>query len=378
MSFFLIVLLVPLAVSFCSFVFSSGVTWKEFLLQVAVQLLVAGTSTAVVSCVNTRDTEVWNGRVANKYSEHVSCSHSYPCNPYPCSCDSKGNNCSTCWHTCYDHSYDVDWVVQTSNGETVDIDRIDRQGLGQPPRWTAVQPGEPTSLTHSYDNYVKAAPGTLFRHQGLIEKYASVIPAYPQQVYDYYRLNRLVTVGIALPDAHDWDIALSELNAAVGKQKQANVIVVVVKDMPDDYFYALEESWVGGKKNDVVLVVSVDQGLKLQWASVLCWTTNELFKVKLRDDVMVDGTLSKESVVQHLHADVTHYFERKPMKDFEYLQASATPTVLEWWISLAVGIVSAVGLSIALHVYDPFDDGVSLGPSFTRRRRRRRQRWETL
>lgn len=375
MSFFLIVLLIPLVVSLCSFVFSDGITWKEFLVQVAVQLVIAGSSSGIVSCVNTRDTETWNGRVANKYSQHVSCSHSYPCNPYPCNCNSKGQ-CSTCWNTCYDHLYDVDWVVQTSNDETVDIDRVDRQGIYQPPRWTAVQLGEPTSLTHSYDNYVKAAPGTLFRHQGLVEKYASSIPEYPQQVYDYYRLNHLVTVGLTLVDSRDWNVSLSELNAKVGKQKQANVIVVLVKDMPDDYFYALEEAWIGGKKNDVILVVSVDAALKPQWAAVLCWTTNELFKVKLRDDVMADAAISREILVQQLHENVTHYFERKPMKDFEYLQSSATPTLTEWWVCLGIGFLSAVGLAILFHFKDVFDEENK--HAFKNRRSKRRQRWEDL
>ena len=357
LAFFLIVMGVPLMLAAIAFVFFRGITWKEFACTGAACLVVAGSSAAIVSCANTHDTEIWNGRVASKNWEHVSCSHSYQCNCHE-DCSGSGNNrsCSQVCSTCYEHLYDVDWEVHTTNGEEIDIDRVDRQGVVEPPRWTSVKVGEPTSVKHSYTNYIKAAPGTLFRHQGLTEKYQP-LPDNPQRVTDYYRLNHFVVSGWPGPagDWPSWINGLSELNADISSSKQANVIVVMAYNKPSDWYYALEESWLGGKKNDVVLVVSVDSDLKPQWARVMCWTTNELFKVKLRDDIMALDALTAASALPVIKQDVTRHFVRKPMKDFEYLKSEITPTLAEWIVTLVISLLISVGLLVFFGTQDPFD-----------------------
>jgi len=354
MFLFAILLLVPAVIALGSFVFTRGVTWKEFALQVVIQALVAGASAGIVSCQSTADTEIWNGVVASKSSEHVDCAHSYPCNPYPCNCDNKGN-CSTCYATCHEHAYDVDWHVYTSNQETVDINRVDSQGVFEPPRFTAARIGEPTAVEHTYVNYIKAAPDTLFRHQGLTERYAGKLPAYPGDVVDYYRLDRFLPWGVAVDGARVWGEALSNVNARWGRASQANVIVVLVRDQPQEWFYALEQQWVGGKKNDIVLVVDVDDTLTPQWASVMCWTTEEIFRVQLRDIIMASGALTKDKLTHDLDAALP-LFKRKPMADFQYLEAEITPSRMQWVITLIISLVIAVGLSWLFVTTDVFGD----------------------
>jgi len=365
-AFFLIVAGVSVVIPAIAFVFLKGVNWKEFACIFAANLVVAGAAAGIVSSQNKSDTEVWDGRVASKERVTVPCEHSYDCDCHNvCSGSGKKRSCHEECDTCYRHhgwsrkvqGNDYDWVVDTTNAEHVDIDRIDDQGVKEPPRWTSVKIGDPTSLTHPFENYIKASPGTLFRHQGLTEKYKGQLPANPQHVYDYYRLDHLVTLGFTLPDQSDWNAALAELNGDLGRAKQANTIVVLVKNMPDDYFYALEESWTGGKKNDVTLVVSVDDNLKPQWATVMCWTTNELFKVKLRDDVMNDAVLTKDAVMQDLRTNVDQYFQRKPMHDFQYLEAEMTPTPTEWWVTLIIALVVSIGLTVFFELNDPFEEG---------------------
>ncbi len=366
-AFFLIVLLVPTAIAGLAFVMLDGVTLKEFGLVVLMTLVVAGSSAGIVSCANTHDVEVWNGWVTQKERDRVSCSHSYTCNCHAVSC---GKDCTTTvCSTCYEHSNDWDWNVHTSNGETITINRIDRQGVHEPPRFTAVVMGEPTSLTHSYKNYIKASPGSLFRHQGLKEKYASSLPAYPQGVYDYHRLDRLVLAGATVHDAKAWNNDLSRINAELGRKKQVNMIVVVARDKPRDWYYALEESWIGGKKNDVILVVSVDSDLKPQWAEVMTWTTNELFKVKLRDDVMDMPNLDRGGLLVRLSSNVETFYQRKPMKDFEYLSSSITPSSTQWVLTLLIATVIALGMTWAFQVHDVFGEE---GYGYMRRRRSHR------
>jgi hypothetical protein len=351
---FFVLLAVPLVVALGGFIFHNGVTWKEFLAQLGVQAVVAGIAAAIVHYSNVRDTEVWNGSVVSKAGEHVSCEHSYQCNCITTSC---GKDCTTTiCQTCYDHSYDVDWDVRTSNDEVIKIARVDRQGVYEPPRFSAVAIGEPTAVEHDYANYIKAAPGTLFRHQGLTEKYASVIPKYPE-VYDYYRDDRLVLVGgAAVPAGEGWNDALDRLNAEVGRPKQANIILVLVKGQPQDYFYALEEAWIGGKKNDIVLVVGVDDQLKPQWATVMCWTTQEMFKVQLRDAIMGEPTLTKDRVMADIKTNVVSSYVRKPMADFQYLEASITPSPFQWGLALVLSLLIAGGLTYYFAMNDPFGD----------------------
>lgn len=372
MAFFLIVLAVPLVVAAGAFIFLKGINWKEFACIVGACLVVAGSSAGIVSCANKHDTEILNGRVTGKTRDEVHCRHSYECNCRSCNCDKKGN-CSRCCDTCYEHSYDVDWDVASTVGG-FSIDTIDRQGLRQPPRWTSTVIGEPASVTHSYENFVKASPGSLFRHQGLEEKYQASLPEEPQNIYDYWHLNRLITVNVAVDDPRAWNKALEELNADLGAPKQANIIVVLVKNMPQDWYYALEEKWIGGKKNDVVLVVSVDDALKPQWATIMCWTTNEIFKVKLRDDVMNDQVLTKDAIIADLRTNVSQYFVRKPMADFQYLEAELTPSTTEWVITLIISLLVGIGLTIFFEFNDVFDAGDEddeFVTSFKRSRRRR-------
>jgi hypothetical protein len=357
---FAVLLAIPLLFAIGAFILSKGITWKEFLAQVAAQVVVAAVSALIVSCGNTSDTEIWNGVVTKKEKSWVPCSHSYSCHCHEvCSGSGKNKSCSEHCDTCYEHSNDWDWDVYTSNGEGITIDRIDRRGSDTPPRWTAVKIGEPTALEHSYTNYIKAAPDTLFRHQGLVERYKDKIPKYPGEVYDYYRLDRLVTVGFGVVDPTEWNADIADVNAELGKPRQANIIVVLVRGLPQDYFYALEEAWLGGKKNDIALVIGVDSEMKPQWTSVMAWTTAEIFKVRLRDDIMDDPMVTRESVMKALRTNVATYYVRKPMKDFEYLKASITPTTTQWVISIVIGLLVCGGLTFMFATEDVFDGDTS-------------------
>lgn len=349
---FLALFAIPLFLALAFFLAGQGkITLGEFAAQLAAQAAIAGVSVAIIYHSNTADTETWNGRVADKARVQVSCEHSYSCNcRTTCSGSGKTRSCSTICQTCHEHFYDFDWRVTTTNKESFEISRIDRQGTREPPRWTQVSVGQPTALGHGYENYIKAAPDTLFRKQGLVEKYKEVLPVYPQKYYDYHKLDRVVAVG--LPGQPDWNAQLSELNADLGATKQVNVVVVLLSHMPLDYFDALEQHWLGGKKNDTVVVLSLDQG-NVEWARVMAWTDSGLFKVKMRDDLL-GLPATPEAILPVVRSTVETYYLRKPMKDFEYLAASITPTVTQWVVSLLMGILVALGLGWLFYKHETF------------------------
>jgi len=354
---FIGLLSVPVLVAVGAFVLLDGISWKEFLLQLGAACIVAGTCSAIASCANTSDVEIWNGRVTSKSSEHVSCSHSYQCNCRErCSGSGKDRSCSTVCDTCYEHAYDVDWTVRLSTGDSIDIDRVDSQGILEPPRHAAAKVGEPAAAAHHYANYVKASPDSLFRHQGIAERYAAKIPPYPGKVFDYYRVNRVVTVGYELSDKAAWERDLSELNADLGSKKQVNVALVVTAGLPTEFFYGLEQAWVGGKKNDLIVVIGSKDAGTIDWVDVMAWATDPIVKVRLRDDLLSVGVLEREKVVAAIRDDVARYYQRKPMADFKYLTASITPTTTEWIVSMLIELVIAVGLVWVCKTNDVFGD----------------------
>jgi hypothetical protein len=351
----LTLLLIPFLVAL-GFLFFGGkkFTLLDFAVQLGACILLTSICAGVIRYNNVSDTEQLNGKITAKHRDRVSCSHSYQCMCIT-SCDSKGS-CSQSCSTCYEHSYDIEWVVDTSIGHSFDIDRVDRQGLHEPARWDQVTIGEPFTMNHRTVNYIKAAPNTLFQYQGLTEKYKTALPTYPDNVYDYYHLNRLVTVGGSIPDASMWNKTLEEMNADLGARKQVNMVVVIVTNLPEEYFYALEQSWYGGKKNDAVLVIDVDSSGKIQWTNVMAWTGNKIFLVDLRDKVNAIGNLNREAILGVFRDSVEGSYVRKHMKDFAYLESSITPSLTQYIVSIILGLILSIGLGIYFENNNPFNE----------------------
>lgn len=353
----LTMLIIPTLVALGFFLFGGKkVTLAEFVGQIVVQAILMSFMAWGISCSNTHDTEVINGVVTGKERDVVHCRHSYQCNCYTtCSGSGKNRSCSRHCSTCYEHSYDVDWDVHTTIGG-FSIDTIDRQGLREPPRWTSTKIGEPVARTEGYTNYVKGSPDSLFRHQGLVEKYKGKLPEYPLNIFDYWHIDRLITVDVAVPDANIWNRELERINGELGPKKQANVVVVVVKNQPSDYFEALQQHWIGSKKNDVTVVMSVDDQMNIQWTEVMAWTKDKMAEVVIRDGITKIGKLDRVSIIEFLRSSVILSYDRKPMKDFEYLASTITPTVGQWTFAMIFGLVLSIGLGFFMLKND-IEDG---------------------
>lgn len=352
---FLTLLIIPLIVILLFYFISKEISWKELTVQIIVALIVAGASAAICYYSNVTDTEVWNGVVNSKKREEVPCSHSYQCNCHEsCTGTGKDRSCSQVCSTCYEHSYDVDWNVYTSNNEVIEIDRVDRQGTTQPTRWSQVKIGDPTSVKHNYENYIKASPDSLFRKSGQKEVYEKFLLEYPD-VYDYYHMDRLLVESGPVIDRVTWNNTLSNINARIGASKQVNAMVVITTK-PREYYYALEEHWIGGKKNDAVLVIGVNDNLQPVWVEVMAWVLDNRFKIVLKEEIMKLASIEATTVLPVYEKSIVSFYQRKPMHDFEYLKASIVPSTTQWVVSILIGLVFAVGLGLLFHHHDPFDD----------------------
>lgn len=349
-SFLLLLIFVPLLLPWVLRIwFHQTVTWQEAGINTAAALLTGLLVFYAGTYSQTHDTLIKNGEVTGKTRERVSCSHSYPCN---CRTISSGKSTTIVCSTCYLHPYDVSWYVQTSIG-AVEIDRIDSQGLKEPARWTAVQTGEPVSLSSWYTNYIKGAPDSIFhlRHT-LLEKYPHV--EYPK-VYDYYRVRRVLNSEHAV-----WPVLADRLNdrlnlslRSLGPAKQMNVVVVFTKQKSRDFAEALRQDWLGGKKNDAVIVWSVVNG-QTNWVEVFSWSKNSMFDVTL-ENALQSGPLSVEAIDAAFVASASH-FQRRPMSEFEYLKNEVRPPVWASVLCFLFSLAVSLGVFWFMHREDVFGD----------------------
>lgn len=349
---FLILMLVPMAIAFgILYFYRREVHVWEFVAQMAIPAALVVLGLALCYWQNTTDIEVWNGRVVRKAMEKVSCSHSYKCHCYT-SCSGTGNNrsCHEVCSTCYEHSYDVDWAVYASEGSRLEIDRIDRQGVKMPPRWGTVFVGEPFASSHYYTNYIMANPeSVLLGGKGDMQKFGPLIPQYPSGISDYYRAQHVINVGGHVPvqNVAAWEWLLDELNGDLGPVKQVNVLVLFVKTADPAYTLALKDAWIGGKKNDVVVVFGSLDGKKMDFVDILSWTPKYIYKVELRDALYKIGNLDERDAIVSTIKNVTmSKFERMHMKDFKYLMRSFQPSNTAMIVLFILGTILSIGLAV--------------------------------
>lgn len=214
-----------------------------------------------------------------------------------------------------------------------------------PPRWDAVIIGEPFSVNHSYVNYIKGSSDSLFRKKG-DEKYLETVPEKPL-VYDYYRANTFIPVGVQVKNPQEYTAVLRELNKKFGSSKQVN-LQLILTSYPYEWIYALDQVWFGGRKNDATTIVGVDKDLQVLWVKVLAWSDDSIFAVSLENEIRDLGVMSSEgfssSVTKHISK-----FKRKPMADFSYLAASVQPTYTQFVVSLLIGLLVSIGILYFFH-----------------------------
>ena len=355
--FLLVALVVALIIPWVAKIWWKGrLTYTEIAAEMGVLLVVVGIIFALGRVGKTWDTEVWNGEITGKDSKHVSCEHSYSCHcktvhhKGSCSGSGKKRSCTSGWDervcdTCYEHSFDIKWYVYNNLDGDFSVSRVDRQGLVQPPRWALFQPGQPYSITHNYTNYIQAVDASVFNFNFVGHQFDSMIPKYPLNIYDYQYIDRAFAMGVNVPDLKEWDYGIGMIAKDLGPKKQANVIVIFVNTEDHAYMQALRSAWLGGKKNDIVVVIATPKYPEIAWADVLSWSDSELFKVELKDAIHNLGTVDREKILTLIHDKTLAGFQRKHMRDFKYLEWEIQPSDGVIWFAIIVALLGSLGLT---------------------------------
>lgn len=277
-----------------------------------------------------KDTEILNGLVRKKVAEKATCvfndrlsrcRNGYSCKPYPCGTYKCGKSRCTkiCHKRCYKYPWEKFYMVYHTLGK-FEIDRVDKQGKSEPNRFTVVKIGDPVAIKNNYKNYILGAKYSLFSKE-LLDSEEYKIPTYPLEIYDYQYLDRVLLFGKSLPklDYKKFNYEYSKFLGEVGKSKQLNSVLVLT-DKTQKFAKVLEAKWVGGKKNDVVIVIGTNVEGKINWVHSFGWSKKNRVFVELRETLIKHGKVNLE-VIEIIRKATNKYFERKEMKEFEYLKS---------------------------------------------------------
>lgn len=326
---------------------------------------------------STWDNEVWNGSITDKQHVVKTCpnnnrwisSRDSFCDNYKtrevwagqtCTGEGSSRMCTNNYNTEYRYIFPTEgrWMLAASNlKQSWEIERVDKRGMTPPPFYTSVNVGDPASITNGYLNWVKGAADSLFHQDGKVEeKYQAIMPEYPIKLYDIFKLDRIVPVGVTIPNLKQVNDHLSDALKALGPQKQMNAVIVVADatKISEDFSFAVRRAWQGFKKNDAVIFIGTNDS-KIQWVRVMSWSKEAIFDVTLRESILADygKPLDLINVIDKLSTTGLQFYKRRPMEEFEYLKDSIPTPV--WLIVLFVILqILVAAFSIAFfHRHDP-------------------------
>ncbi len=337
----LLLLIIVVIALLCKLRWSKTITWTEAGVQTAVVCFLVISVYELSMFSASYDVETLNGKVTGKEKEWVSCEHSYSCHCKTVSSGSgKNKTTRRVCDTCYRHFNDWNWNVKTSLGDFT-ISRIDDRGYYKPPRWTAVQNNQPVAFPHVYTNYVKAAPDSLFHP---ILDFKGDLPEYPG-FYDYQYSDRVIGVS---KDQKIWNEVLATSLNDRGRIKQVNYVIVFTNKSPI-FADALQSKWIGGKKNDIVVVLGVKTYPNIDWVKVFSWSKQDIVNVSLRNALLDSKTVDPYKTLSIINDNVDKFYVRRPMSDFKYLENDVQPSAWIVVLTLIIGVISSIALAYHFH-----------------------------
>lgn len=329
-------------------------SWKEFAISIGITLAAVAVVFFVGSYAGLQDVEIWNGKIVSKHRDHGHYLRSYSCNcTQVCSGSGETLSCTEVCQTCYEDRYTVSWYAKSTIGNIgfKSLDRSSRSVYSEPDpaAYKKCLEGEPASLEKSFTNYVKATPDSLFNTETANLSYADKIPSYPR-VYSFYKIKRVVSVGAKIK-TDQLEAILDDALIDLGRKKQVNIIVILT-EIDDPYFKnEVENAWLGGKKNDVVVFIGLDES-KITWADVMTWALssgNELFQATLKQELLNLNQFDSNEIAGSITKNITNLYDRPSMKEYEYLKDDIQPSMLILSICFLISIILTVLTTIIFH-----------------------------
>ena len=171
-------------------------------------------------------------------------------------------------------------------------------------------------------------------------------------------MNRVLSVDSNISPAirNQLNAELNNTLKSVGLKRKVNIIVILTEIDDQSYRYAVENNWIGGKRNDVVVFLGLDDS-DITWTDVMTFAgniDNELFHVELRDALMVNRVFNVNTLHDTIVDKIEKVYTLPDLEQFDYLENDITPPT--WVIILAtiITLVSGLFLTIYFHENDVF------------------------
>jgi hypothetical protein len=270
---------------------------------------------------------------------------------YDCGKDSQGNT-----KTCTREIPRWRWDVISD----IDSDKFSEhtyQSIRSPDIYSRTQIGDPYTAAHRFLNFQNVSEQSVLLDRESADGYVGWLPEYPQ-VYSGFKVQR----GFSTSPLVDQRVLSNMLNVAQkrwGPMHGVNVMVVVIGPQADanKFYYALKSKWKGGKKNDAVLIVRVDEEGRMTNTNSFSRSADNLlneegraFTTLLHVNAMKTYTAANkkfdpEQIIASIDQSLK-YFQREDLGRYDFLKDEYMPPY--WLVALSV-IVTMLGVVLTVN-----------------------------
>lgn len=358
------------------FLFGGAAAWvkcRQFVLWECAVASATGFAIAAIFqvCVNTgmtRDVETWSGKIEDvrhyppwteyyEYAVYRTETHTHTTS------DGRGGTTtyttseqvfdhwqpSTRYHSeCWDKhdSFGRSWKLNPTEyktllalfggtedkepGHRTTSDHNSRMTSGDPLDYYALntkQYVEPVTKWSAWTNRVRASPSTFCFQQ--VPEGSPVFP-YPKNENPFLSDRLMGAATVMVPFM--WD----QMNARLGPWKKVNVIAIGFSDADQSMAELQRASYVGGKKNDIVICYGGPNTPHASWCTVFGWSDSEFCKRNLETLFMtrqVNATL-----IPAIEKEIATNYQIKDWTQFDYLTVEPPG----WTYGLFLGVVVLV------------------------------------
>ena len=360
-----LIYIIPFLVSvFLLFFFRKKVVWWEYIVMIAVPIVVSLIVRLIMVSYNNTDTEYlgdyitkvrhyddWDEWVHRTCTRTVKSGKTTITQTYDCSYrqyhperwsyfDQGGEE-----HWLF-YKEEFDEIVRRFGTKMIFVDMHRRyytkDGDAQEYRWNGSEKTAwPVTHSHKYKNKLQNSR-SIFNFEEIDKEYADSIGLYDYPPIEKYDQNPILSHTIKLPK--NQEDALRYTNGFYGKKHQFRVFVLLFENKDIEISEKQRSYWKGGNKNELVVCLGVKNN-KVDWCNAFSWCDVPTIDVKTETYFTQNDTLDLKAYSDLLRESLNNgEWVRKNFEDFSYLKPELSLTQQIW--ILVISILLNVGFAI--------------------------------
>ena len=360
-----LIYIIPFFVSvFLLFFFRKKVVWWEYIVMIAVPIVVSLIVRLIMVSYNNTDTEYlgdyitkvrhyddWDEWVHRTCTRTVKSGKTTITKTYDCSYrqyhperwsyfDQDGEE-----HWLF-YEEEFDEIVRRFGTKMIFVDMHRRyytdDGDAQEYRWNGSEKTAwPVTHSHTYKNKLQNSR-SIFNFEEIDKEYADSVGLYDYPPIEMYDQNPILSHTIKLPK--NQEDALRYTNGFYGKKYQFRVFVLLFENKDIEISEKQRSYWKGGNKNELVVCLGVKDN-KVDWCNAFSWCDVPTIDVKTETYFIQNDTLDLKAYSDLLRESLDNgEWVRKNFEDFSYLKPELSLTQQIW--ILVISILLNVGFAI--------------------------------